>query len=159
MTQVEGLTRLIDDLRLLGLQENGHLQLQLRQTCLAGEVRSVALAVGPALEQAGLQLAMELDDQPVVCDPVRIRQALDRKSTRLNSSHLVISYAVFCLKKKKITDPSSLYDANKGRQCCEQIANLQKSLGVDCARTIPVMHVCMYGEYITCGVEMFTAAC
>src|SRR2546426_2879017 len=27
--------------------------------------------------------------------------ALDRKSTRLNSSHLVISYAVFCLKKKK----------------------------------------------------------
>src|SRR3989454_9252088 len=28
---------------------------------------------------------------------------LDRKSTRLNSSHLVISYAVFCLKKKKKT--------------------------------------------------------
>src|SRR2546426_7172715 len=27
--------------------------------------------------------------------------ALDRKSTRLNSSHLVISYAVFCLKNKK----------------------------------------------------------
>src|SRR2546426_8409745 len=31
-----------------------------------------------------------------------LRRALqDRKSTRLNSSHLVISYAVFCLKKKK----------------------------------------------------------
>src|SRR5256885_12253654 len=29
------------------------------------------------------------------------RLAEDRKSTRLNSSHLVISYAVFCLKKKK----------------------------------------------------------
>src|SRR5256885_9891642 len=29
--------------------------------------------------------------------------ARDRKSTRLNSSHLVISYAVFCLKKKKKT--------------------------------------------------------
>src|SRR2546426_7798598 len=28
---------------------------------------------------------------------------IDRKSTRLNSSHLVISYAVFCLKKKKNT--------------------------------------------------------
>src|SRR5256885_5049420 len=28
-------------------------------------------------------------------------EAQDRKSTRLNSSHLVISYAVFCLKKKK----------------------------------------------------------
>src|SRR5262245_10496829 len=31
----------------------------------------------------------------------RHRPALDRKSTRLNSSHLGISYAVFCLKKKK----------------------------------------------------------
>src|SRR3989454_1887782 len=29
------------------------------------------------------------------------REGIDRKSTRLNSSHLVISYAVFCLKKKK----------------------------------------------------------
>src|SRR2546426_7480112 len=31
----------------------------------------------------------------------RVRFDIDRKSTRLNSSHLVISYAVFCLKKKK----------------------------------------------------------
>src|SRR5256885_4817167 len=30
----------------------------------------------------------------------------DRKSTRLNSSHLVISYAVFCLKKKKKKPPT-----------------------------------------------------
>src|SRR2546426_5044724 len=30
-------------------------------------------------------------------------RARDRKSTRLNSSHLVISYAVFCLKKKNLT--------------------------------------------------------
>src|SRR5256885_2808067 len=33
-------------------------------------------------------------------DTVGVRTS-DRKSTRLNSSHLVISYAVFCLKKKK----------------------------------------------------------
>src|SRR5258708_29107106 len=36
--------------------------------------------------------------------PLHCRQApssLDRKSTRLNSSHQIISYAVFCLKKKK----------------------------------------------------------
>src|SRR2546426_9393585 len=31
----------------------------------------------------------------------------DRKSTRLNSSHLVISYAVFCLKKKNIRETTS----------------------------------------------------
>src|SRR5256885_13247856 len=36
--------------------------------------------------------------------PVVVRFRRDRKSTRLNSSHLVISYAVFCLKKKKKTD-------------------------------------------------------
>src|SRR5258708_32806932 len=36
-------------------------------------------------------------------DPLRIDEIiiLDRKSTRLNSSHQIISYAVFCLKKKK----------------------------------------------------------
>src|SRR5258708_29476704 len=32
-----------------------------------------------------------------------VRQRRDRKSTRLNSSHQIISYAVFCLKKKKNT--------------------------------------------------------
>src|SRR5437660_2274320 len=32
---------------------------------------------------------------------LRIRDRADRKSTRLNSNHVAISYAVFCLKKKK----------------------------------------------------------
>src|SRR5437870_8421640 len=35
--------------------------------------------------------------------PGRGRPAQDRKSTRLNSSHVAISYAVFCLKKKRKT--------------------------------------------------------
>src|SRR5256885_13113629 len=34
-------------------------------------------------------------------EAIPIADKIDRKSTRLNSSHLVISYAVFCLKKKK----------------------------------------------------------
>src|SRR2546426_8008176 len=40
---------------------------------------------------------------PLECDGAVVvnRPSRDRKSTRLNSSHLVISYAVFCLKKKK----------------------------------------------------------
>src|SRR6266704_5944720 len=41
----------------------------------------------------------------VVCNVLKVLQfagqLLDRKSTRLNSSHVSISYAVFCLKKKK----------------------------------------------------------
>src|SRR5256885_7279517 len=40
---------------------------------------------------------------------ILLYSSLDRKSTRLNSSHLVISYAVFCLKKKKNKYSSSLY--------------------------------------------------
>src|SRR5258708_7749940 len=36
-------------------------------------------------------------------NPDDLQPFLDRKSTRLNSSHQIISYAVFCLKKKKIT--------------------------------------------------------
>src|SRR5215204_7348385 len=35
----------------------------------------------------------------------QVDRSQDRKSTRLNSSHTVISYAVFCLKKKKKTTP------------------------------------------------------
>src|SRR3712207_6915737 len=42
-----------------------------------------------------------LDRRPVELDPES--GPLDRKSTRLNSSHANISYAVFCLKKKIIT--------------------------------------------------------
>src|SRR5256885_12442162 len=41
-----------------------------------------------------------------------VRGVEDRKSTRLNSSHLVISYAVFCLKKKKITTTNSVTICN-----------------------------------------------
>src|SRR5256885_12754447 len=40
------------------------------------------------------------------------RACRDRKSTRLNSSHLVISYAVFCLKKKKKKDNNTLLMRN-----------------------------------------------
>src|SRR5205814_8273470 len=40
-------------------------------------------------------------DPPVMLDTHGLTREKDRKSTRLNSSHLGISYAVFCLKKKK----------------------------------------------------------
>src|SRR5687768_17693184 len=40
---------------------------------------------------------------------LRARKEADRKSTRLNSSHGYISYAVFCLKKKKKKNKTHLY--------------------------------------------------
>src|SRR5256885_15734284 len=63
----------------------------------------------PILGQRGRhQSGFDRGDRGGVRDLLRLLRAArgrrhqDRKSTRLNSSHLVISYAVFCLKKKKI---------------------------------------------------------
>src|SRR5262245_63597761 len=64
---------------------------------LAQQAAALAPTGGRALGAANREL-------PTPADPVaRLWQATttDRKSTRLNSSHLGISYAVFCLKKKK----------------------------------------------------------
>src|SRR5256885_2783152 len=47
-----------------------------------------------------------MQTRPKTCS-VRSATPRDRKSTRLNSSHLVISYAVFCLKKKKMPDAAT----------------------------------------------------
>src|SRR3712207_8651465 len=75
--------RLVDDARLLHLEP---------------EVVALARALADAAErgQAAVLLG-EVVDQLLDED----RLAEDRKSTRLNSSHANISYAVFCLKKKK----------------------------------------------------------
>src|SRR6266513_4659435 len=45
----------------------------------------------------------------------------DRKSTRLNSSHVSISYAVFCLKKKKKIIYEFLVDNEKTKLTCDNI--------------------------------------
>src|SRR6266699_2295324 len=47
-------------------------------------------------------MAHEEPAPPAITCRVRSRSMPDRKSTRLNSSHVRISYAVFCLKKKKL---------------------------------------------------------
>src|SRR2546426_4564112 len=57
--------------------------------------RSLAIEVGQLLVNPAVQ------PQEVINFVKLGAGKLDRKSTRLNSSHLVISYAVFCLKKKK----------------------------------------------------------
>src|SRR3712207_7897372 len=52
-------------------------------------------------QRAEARRAAEPDQEPV--REGEVPEGLDRKSTRLNSSHANISYAVFCLKKKKKT--------------------------------------------------------
>src|SRR3989454_6372381 len=61
---------------------------------------TVRALYGAALVLGVLALWLRLGRSPL---PQAAAAPLDRKSTRLNSSHLVISYAVFCLKKKKIS--------------------------------------------------------
>src|SRR5690242_21026664 len=46
-------------------------------------------------------------------DYITVDGARDRKSTRLNSSHMSISYAVFCLKKKKKQKTNNIYRHKK----------------------------------------------
>src|SRR5438034_5771387 len=62
------------------------------------ELVLLRVAVGLTAEETGQMLGMS-----------------DRKSTRLNSSHTVISYAVFCLKKKKTKTNKKHHDAGANR--------------------------------------------
>ncbi|MFB9124997.1 HAMP domain-containing histidine kinase [Paraburkholderia dipogonis] len=76
LTQVEGLTRLIEDLRVISLAESGHLAIEIRTTNLAADVKAVVALFTDALQAAGQHPVLELDERPTRCDPVRIRQAL-----------------------------------------------------------------------------------
>src|SRR5437764_4725041 len=85
--------------------------------------RSVTRAESPAVRAAivasngeGGRLAARLDSQ----------QQADRKSTRLNSSHRCISYAVFCLKKKKTyipRTPEQTDPYHENRQATHGVSN------------------------------------
>src|SRR5256885_2114775 len=72
----------------------------------AGRLRvAAAVSVGEGTEQR-VELLVKAGVDALVVDTAHghskgVIDRVDRKSTRLNSSHLVISYAVFCLKKKK----------------------------------------------------------
>src|SRR5256885_11466262 len=67
-----------------------------RYSAHGGAERFIERALGALSEQG---VAVTVLAREWTGDPGRVIR--DRKSTRLNSSHLVISYAVFCLKKKK----------------------------------------------------------
>src|SRR2546426_8890892 len=71
------------------------------------EIVLAAIDAGADVIELGVPFSDPVADGPVIqrASQRAIQQGttLDRKSTRLNSSHLVISYAVFCLKKKMNT--------------------------------------------------------
>src|ERR1039458_10458090 len=87
----------------------------------------IVLAVVPgALAQDSTPLKLSLKDAVALAlrqNPQVILANLDisdRKSTRLNSSHLGISYAGFCLKKKKRLNPEKECTAHGTRAACQR---------------------------------------
>src|SRR5438034_8524117 len=85
------------------------LPISARERDLAGELgmAEVDARIDDA-DQDGLQRRQRRPEvEGVVTCEVPLLRDEDRKSTRLNSSHTVISYAVFCLKKKKTIQTDS----------------------------------------------------
>src|SRR5690606_41322210 len=68
-----------------------------------GQIVSIGLFTDaiPKLRNRNLSFVKSIKQRVLTMMSKKIIHVLDRKSTRLNSSHVKISYAVFCLKKKK----------------------------------------------------------
>src|SRR5258708_27210161 len=62
-----------------------------------------------------------LNDSAMRPEPAQAGRRGDRKSTRLNSSHQIISYAVFCLKKKNLAESTATITRlfATAQQCCD----------------------------------------
>src|SRR2546430_10689312 len=73
---------------------------------VAGKGKTVAV-FGTGVDQIYPKENSRLVDQILALGGALISEFADRKSTRLNSSHSQISYAVFCLKKKRYLSPLS----------------------------------------------------
>lgn len=76
LLQTEGLSRLVDDLRVVTLAESKRLDLQIETVGVSSEIRRVIDLVGPGLVEAGLTVELTLFDIVIDADGVRIRQAL-----------------------------------------------------------------------------------
>src|SRR3712207_8580891 len=64
-------------------------------------IGALQLVAGKDVRHADHRLAVVDEQELARREPGLVGRRIDRKSTRLNSSHANISYAVFCLKKKK----------------------------------------------------------
>jgi two-component system sensor histidine kinase AdeS len=76
LLQIDGISRLVDDLRTVTLADNGRLDLRVGSVALAAEIRSVVDLLEPSLQNAGFSLELTLIDLVVLGDATRIRQAL-----------------------------------------------------------------------------------
>src|SRR2546429_7366184 len=87
-------------------------------TLFRSHQRGLLQEFGQVAVQGGVPTYGSLERQPVNLRNVGLRgevfpSRLDRKSTRLNSSHGYISYAVFCLKKKNMNDNQARHSSQQ----------------------------------------------
>src|SRR2546429_2383538 len=85
----------------------------------------------------------ELRGRPVIVGGAGV-DGEDRKSTRLNSSHGYISYAVFCLKKKKKSSRIDLLSLDQSMTCCPAVIS-SSSL---------TLNSCTYKSYLTTTLRL-----
>src|SRR5256885_5294297 len=78
----------------------------------------------------------------------------DRKSTRLNSSHLVISYAVFCLKKKNSAQRVARYAQFQGEQYGRDV-DLLVSAAEGCTGFADSLHMVLVERYRAGGAGCY----
>lgn len=98
LVQIENLSYLIEDLRVVGLVENGQLRLNKEPVILSVEVESIVNAFRSNLAKAGFDVSLILDSGSVTCDVVRVRQALmallDNALKYANAGPLLVSLQV-----------------------------------------------------------------
>src|SRR2546427_1741528 len=115
----------------------------------------VYLISGAPVEQVRAPEVFNLIFRTLGINAVLVPEDQDRKSTRLNSSHSQISYAVFCLKKKTL----SLHDALPIRSE-EHTSELQSQSNLVCRlllekkKTIPERNTATPTEGVQRGTEM-----
>lgn len=76
LAQIDGLTRLIEDLRTVSLLESGHLDWRPESVSLADQILEVLRLSAPGMADSGFVIETDLDQGTVMADPVRIRQVL-----------------------------------------------------------------------------------
>lgn len=99
LRQVEGLTRLIEDLRVVSLNDSGHLELQRAETRLAEDINAVIESYTAILETKGFKVNQQLDFScRVSCDVTRICQALmallENAVQHADPGHLTVRFYV-----------------------------------------------------------------
>src|SRR2546429_3656981 len=80
------------------------LLLEGKRAFITGGTRGIGAALCEVFAREGADVAFNYGSRDDLAEETK--KKIDRKSTRLNSSHGYISYAVFCLKKKKNETPT-----------------------------------------------------